>query len=170
VVESVLKLRVFVADKPEAKAVQGYIASCDEQVPAPVLVLCPRLPMAIEYDPRKEPKPTPDSLTKKAKRRAVTLVRDLLRENKDKLSSEILSGHAGHSAPVSHLAESLERRFLVINPETKERGIFCLDDALQAARAADVTVVTDPRPKKKSKVRSPPPPPPSFRLDDEKKK
>ena len=121
-----LKLRVFVANSEDAKAVQGYIASHDEQVPAPVVVLCPMLPMAMEYDaltvdPTNQG--TADRLRKQAKTRAVKLVRELLMENTDKLSSKILFGHAGPSAPVKHLAESLKRRTSVINPETKERGI-----------------------------------------------
>jgi hypothetical protein len=134
VVELKLRVRVFVADGEDAKAVQGYIASHVEQVPSPVVVLFPKLPVAIKYDPTQ--KPTNDSLVKQAKTRAVHLVRELLMENTDKLSSEILSGHAGHLAPVSHLAESLKRRISVINPETKERGIVYTDAALQAALQA----------------------------------
>ena len=121
-----VKLRVFVANSEDAKAVQGYIASHDEQVPAPVVVLCPMLPMAMEYDaltvdPTNQG--TADRLRKQAKTRAVKLVRELLMENKERLSCKILFGHAGPSAPVKLLAESLKKRTSVINPETKERGI-----------------------------------------------
>jgi hypothetical protein len=161
-----LKLRVFVADSEDAKAVQGYIASHDEQVPAPVVVLCPKLPVAMEYDVLtvdSKIQSTADSLIKQAKTRAVKLVRKLLMENTDKLSSEILFGYEGPSAPVKHLAESLERLTSVINPETKERGIVCKAGCkpLSAASAAGPAYVSAkapavrpvPRPEKKSKVR-----------------
>jgi hypothetical protein len=161
-----LKLRVFVANSEDAKAVQGYIASHDEQVPAPVVVLCPMLPMAMEYDaltvdPTNQG--TADRLIKQAKTRAVKLVRELLMENTDKLSSEILFGYEGPSAPVQHLAESLKKRTSVINPETKERGIVytagckpvsaasSAGPAYVSAKAPAVRPV--PRPEKKSKVR-----------------
>jgi len=121
-----VKLRVFVANSEDAKAVQGYIASHEEQTPAPVVILCPILPMAMEYDaltvdPTNQG--TADRLRKQAKTRAVKLVRELLMENSDKLNSKILFGHAGPSAPVKLLAESLKKRTSVINPDTQERGI-----------------------------------------------
>lgn len=121
-----VKLRVFVANSEDAKAVQAYIASHDNQTPAPVVVLCPILPMAMEYDaltvdPTNQG--TADRLRKQAKTRAVKLVRELLVENSDKLSCRLLFGHAGPSAPVKLLADSLKKRTAVINPDTKERGI-----------------------------------------------
>lgn len=121
-----VKLRVFVANSEDAKAVQGYIASHDSQTPAPVVVLCPILPMAMEYDaltvdPTNQG--TADRLRKQAKTRAVKLVRELLIENSDKLTRKILFGHSGPSAPVKLLAESLKKRTSVINTETQERGI-----------------------------------------------
>ena len=121
-----VKLRVFVANSEDAKAVQGYIASHDEQTPAPVVVLCPILPMAMEYDsltvdPTNQG--TADRLRKQAKTRAVKLVRELLMENSDKLSSKILFGHVGPSAPIKLLTESLKKRTSIINPDTEERGI-----------------------------------------------
>ena len=123
-----LKLRVFVANSEDAKAVQGYIASHDEQVPAPVVVLCPMLRIVLQdeartVEPTSTDKAAVDKLVKRAKTRAVNLVRELLQENTDKLSREILLGHEGPSAPVKHLEESLKRRTSVFNPETKERGI-----------------------------------------------
>jgi hypothetical protein len=173
-----LKLRVFVADSEDAKAVKGYIETHDEQVPAPVVVLCPKLPVAMEYDALTvDPKTQgtadcnvtgplsryTDSLIKQAKTRAVNLVRKLLMENMDKLSSEILFGYEGPSAPVKHLAESLERLTSVINPETKERAIVFKAGCkpLSAASAAGPAYVSAkapavrlvPRPEKKSKVR-----------------
>jgi len=121
-----VKLRVFVANSEDAKAVQGYIASHDNQSPAPVVVLCPILPMAMEYDaltvdPTNQG--TADRLRKQAKTRAVKLVRELLVENSHKLTSKILFGHNGPSAPIKLLAESLKQRTTVINPSTDERGI-----------------------------------------------
>jgi len=121
-----VKLRVFVANSEDAKAVQAYIASHDNQTPAPVVVLCPILPMAMEYDaltvdPTNQG--TADRLRKQAKTRAVKLVRELLVENSDKLSCRLLFGHAGPSAPVKLLADSLKKRTAVINPDTNERGI-----------------------------------------------
>jgi hypothetical protein len=121
-----VKLRVFVANSEDAKAVQGYIASHDEQTPAPVVVLCPILPMAMEYDaltvdPTNQG--TADRLRKQAKTRAVKLVRELLVENSNKLSSKMLFGHAGPTAPVSVLADSLKKRTSIINPNTEERGV-----------------------------------------------
>jgi hypothetical protein len=121
-----VKLRVFVANSEDAKAVQTYIASHDNQTPAPVVVLFPTLPMAMEYDaltvdPTNQG--TADRLRKQAKTRAVKLVRELLIENSEKLSSRLLFGHAGPSAPVKLLADSLKKRTAIINPDTNERGI-----------------------------------------------
>ena len=121
-----VKLRVFVANSEDAKAVQAYIASHDNQTPAPVVVLSPILPMAMEYDaltvdPTNQG--TADRLRKQAKTRAVKLVRELLIENSEKLSSRLLFGYAGPSAPVKLLADSLKKRTVIINPDTNERGI-----------------------------------------------
>jgi hypothetical protein len=121
-----VKLRVFVSNSEDAKAVQGYIASHEGQTPAPMVVLCPTLPMAMEYDsltvdPSNQG--TADRLRKQAKTRAVKLVRELLVENSEKLTRKLLFGHAGPTAPVKLLADSLKRRTSVINTETQERGI-----------------------------------------------
>ncbi len=160
-----LKLRVFVADSEDAKAVIEYIKSHGEQVPAPVVVLCPKLPVAMQYDALTvdpKTKGTADTLIKQAKLRAVKLVGKLLMDNTDNLSSKILFGYEGPSAPVKHLAESLERLTSAINPETNKRGIVwkagCKPlSAASAAGPADVSAKAsaplDPRPKKKSKVR-----------------
>jgi hypothetical protein len=163
-----LKLRVFVADGEDAKAMRTYIELNDEQVPAPVVVLCPKLPVAMQYDPLTvDPKIHADLLIKQAKSRAVKLVHKLVCEllkKTDNLSSDILFGSEGHSAPVKHLAESFERSMTsVINPETKERGIIWKtggknrSSAASAAGPADVNAKEleplDPRQKKKSKVK-----------------
>jgi hypothetical protein len=159
-----LKLRVFVANSEDAKAVQAYIKTHDDQVPAPVVVLFPELPVAVEYDALTvdpKTKGTADKLNKRAKSRAVKVVQELLMENTDKLSSELLFGYEGPSAPVKHLAESLERLTSAIDPETNKRGIVWKASkplsAASAAGPADVSAKAsaplDPRPEKKGKVR-----------------
>merc|ERR1719217_1182659 len=76
---------------------------------------------ALTVDPTNQG--TADRLRKQAKTRAVKLVRELLVENSHKLTSKILFGHNGPSAPIKLLAESLKQRTTVINPSTDERGI-----------------------------------------------
>jgi len=48
--EEEIKLRVFVSNSEDAKAVQGYIAGHGNQCPAPLVILCPHLAVAMEYD------------------------------------------------------------------------------------------------------------------------
>jgi len=121
-----IKLRVFVSNSEDAKAVQGYISSHGHQCPAPLVILCPHLAVAMEYDSSCVDitnQGTADRLRKQAKTRAVKLMRELLVENVDKLSKAILGGHMGPTATIGVLAESIKKRCQVINDKTGEQGV-----------------------------------------------
>ena len=47
-----LKMRVFVANSVEAKAVWEYITAHSNQVPAPFVLLAQQIHMAVSYDPK----------------------------------------------------------------------------------------------------------------------
>lgn len=46
-----LKMRVFVSNSEDAKAVSEYMQTHESQIPSPFVVLARDLPMAILYDP-----------------------------------------------------------------------------------------------------------------------
>eukprot|EP00291_Cryptomonas_curvata_P015568 CAMPEP_0172151076 /NCGR_PEP_ID=MMETSP1050-20130122/16_1 /TAXON_ID=233186 /ORGANISM="Cryptomonas curvata, Strain CCAP979/52" /LENGTH=465 /DNA_ID=CAMNT_0012819117 /DNA_START=749 /DNA_END=2146 /DNA_ORIENTATION=- len=99
-----LKLRVFVANSEDAKAVGDYIKDHASVIPAAVVVLCREVFITLRCEGGLDMKDSSvaDRLRKQAKTRAVKLVRDLILQAKD-LSLPMLRGHSGPLGPSSIL-------------------------------------------------------------------
>eukprot|EP00292_Cryptomonas_paramecium_P006936 CAMPEP_0113676654 /NCGR_PEP_ID=MMETSP0038_2-20120614/8771_1 /TAXON_ID=2898 /ORGANISM="Cryptomonas paramecium" /LENGTH=469 /DNA_ID=CAMNT_0000593723 /DNA_START=232 /DNA_END=1641 /DNA_ORIENTATION=+ /assembly_acc=CAM_ASM_000170 len=95
-----LKLRVFVANSEDAKAVGDYIKEHGTETPSAVVLLCRDVPLALRCDAALDVRDSAvaDRLRKQAKTRAVKLVRDMVLRCRD-LSLPLLRGHGGALAP-----------------------------------------------------------------------
>mmetsp|Transcript_39232 Transcript_39232/g.123746 ORF Transcript_39232/g.123746 Transcript_39232/m.123746 type:complete len:412 (-) Transcript_39232:86-1321(-) len=114
-----IKMRVFVANSEDAKAVNDYIQSHEKQVPAPFVVLARDIPMALLYDPTKldlADSSVADRLRKQAKTRAVKMMREIIADEGRGLNIRSIRGHQGPYDPASILDQ------LVKNKATPLRG------------------------------------------------
>ena len=105
-----LKMRVFVEASIEAKAVQGYIESHADQVPAPFVVLSRRMHIAVSYDAATlDPScaSVADRLRKQAKTRAVKILREAIADPASGITSRMLRGYMGPQAPCRSLPPSI---------------------------------------------------------------
>eukprot|EP00960_Hanusia_phi_P051457 760816-Hanusia_phi.AAC.3 len=114
-----IKMRVFVANSEDAKAVSDYIQTHEKQLPAPFVVLARDIPMALLYDPSKldlADSSVADRLRKQAKTRAVKLVREIIADEGRGLNIRSIRGHQGPYDPASVLEQ------LIKNKATPLRG------------------------------------------------
>eukprot|EP00286_Rhodomonas_abbreviata_P018167 CAMPEP_0181307304 /NCGR_PEP_ID=MMETSP1101-20121128/10798_1 /TAXON_ID=46948 /ORGANISM="Rhodomonas abbreviata, Strain Caron Lab Isolate" /LENGTH=255 /DNA_ID=CAMNT_0023413491 /DNA_START=317 /DNA_END=1080 /DNA_ORIENTATION=+ len=105
-----LKMRVFVQNSIEARAVIDYITAHPNQAPAPFVILSRKLPMAVEYagvEIDASCAAVADRLRKQAKTRAVRMVREAIGDPLSSVSSPALEGHAGPTALLPSLHHSL---------------------------------------------------------------
>ena len=108
-----IKLRVFVTNSEDAKAVGDYIRTHDKQVPAPFVILARDLPMALLFDPKMldiADSSVADRLRKQAKTRAVKLLREIIAQDCAALSLKGLRGYHGPFQPASVLEQALKSK------------------------------------------------------------
>jgi hypothetical protein len=108
-----IKLRVFVTNSEDAKAVGDYIRTHDKQVPAPFVMLARDLPMALLFDPKMldiADSSVADRLRKQAKTRAVKLLREIIAQDCAALSLKGLRGYHGPFQPASVLEQALKSK------------------------------------------------------------
>jgi len=108
-----IKLRVFVTNSEDAKAVGDYIRTHDKQVPAPFVMLARDLPMALLFDPKMldiADSSVADRLRKQAKTRAVKLLREIIAQDCAALSLKGLRGYHGPFQPASVLEQVLKSK------------------------------------------------------------
>eukprot|EP00286_Rhodomonas_abbreviata_P020587 CAMPEP_0181310982 /NCGR_PEP_ID=MMETSP1101-20121128/12887_1 /TAXON_ID=46948 /ORGANISM="Rhodomonas abbreviata, Strain Caron Lab Isolate" /LENGTH=355 /DNA_ID=CAMNT_0023417669 /DNA_START=750 /DNA_END=1813 /DNA_ORIENTATION=+ len=108
-----IQLRVFAATSVEAKALKDYIATRPTQSPAPFIVLAKHLPMAVSYhvdalDPAQAS--IADRLRKQAKTRAIKLLREVIVDERSRVSAAMLRGREGPMVPGERLESLLLAR------------------------------------------------------------
>ena len=105
-----LKMRVFVVNSEDAKAVGEYINSHLKQNPAPFVVLARHLPMAVLYDPTLldlSDASVADRLRKQAKTRAVKVLREAIANKSLGITMSMMRGHEGALIPADRLHDAL---------------------------------------------------------------
>eukprot|EP00960_Hanusia_phi_P069207 767028-Hanusia_phi.AAC.3 len=105
-----LKMRVFVVNSEDAKAVGEYINSHLKQNPAPFVVLARHLPMAVRYDPTLldlTDASVADRLRKQAKTRAVKVLREAIANKSLGITLAMMRGHEGALIPADRLHDAL---------------------------------------------------------------
>ena len=109
-----IKMRVFVTNSEDAKAVSDYIRTHEKQVPAPFVVLARDLPMALLYDPAMldlTDSSVADRLRKQAKTRAVKLLREAIAQDRTlALTQQTLRGYNGPYEPAIMLDQILKSK------------------------------------------------------------
>jgi len=119
-----LKMRVFVVNSEDAKAVGEYINSHMDQLPAPFVVLAKQLPMAVLYDPTAldlSDASVADRLRKQAKTRAVKVLREAIATKSLGITQHMLRGHCGAMQPSERLTDFLITRTQVLESDPKNR-------------------------------------------------
>jgi len=110
-----IKMRVFVQNSIEARAVSEYMAEHPNQKPAAFVLLIETLDMAVLY-PSDELDPSSaavaDRLRKQAKTRAVRLVREAIACPNGGVTQDMLRGYAGPLGAVSSLEAFVSSRSL----------------------------------------------------------
>ena len=105
-----LKMRVFVVNSEDAKAIGDYVAAHMDQVPSPFVVLARQLPMAVLYDPAVldlGDASVADRLRKQAKTRAVRILRESIGQKDLGVTAAMLRGYQGAMAPAERLQDAL---------------------------------------------------------------
>ena len=108
-----LKMRVFVSNSEDAKAVNDYIRTHENQVPAPFVMLARDLPMALLYNPKQldlADSSVADRLRKQAKTRAVKLLREVIAKHTPALTLKSLRGYNGAFDPGIALDQDLKSK------------------------------------------------------------
>jgi hypothetical protein len=122
-----LKMRVFVVNSEDAKAVGDYMSKHIDQVPAPFVLLAKQLPMAVLYDPSSldvNDAAVADRLRKQAKTRAVRLLRESIGDKSVGVSREMLRGHYGALQPAEMLYDTLMSRTTALEGQPGRRFII----------------------------------------------
>ena len=135
-----IKMRVFVCNSVEARAVGEYITAHKDQRPAPFVVLARQLSMAIAYnsahlDPSQAA--VADRLRKQAKTRAVKEIREAMRDAPPDISGPVLRGYVGALAPAAHIELLLLRRTVKVDLEGDEERAYIFFDAKNRSTAKD---------------------------------
>jgi hypothetical protein len=147
-----IKMRVFVCNSVEARAVGEYVTAHKEQRPAPFVVLARQLSMAIAYnsahlDPSQAA--VADRLRKQAKTRAVKEIREAVRDAPPDISGPVLRGYVGALAPAAHIEALLLRRTVKVDLEGDEERAYIFFDAKNRSTAKDAgppSVAAEARP------------------------
>jgi len=137
-----IKMRVFVCNSVEARAVGEYITMHKDQRPAPFVVLARQLSMAIAYnsahlDPSQAA--VADRLRKQAKTRAVKEIREAMRDAPPDISNPVLRGYVGALAPAAHIEALLLRRTVKVDLEGDEERAYIFFDAKNRSTAKDTS-------------------------------
>jgi len=132
-----LKMRVFVANSVEARAVSDYIAAHPTQTPAPFVVLTQQLLMAVSYDPAQlnpAHAAVADRLRKQIKTHAVKVLRESIADRACSVTTPMLRGMHGPLAPSLHLEELVQRRTVLVGSDGVERRYIVLPAKNKAVR------------------------------------
>jgi hypothetical protein len=135
-----IKMRVFVCNSVEARAVGEYVTAHKDQRPAPFVVLARQLSMAIAYnsehlDPSQAA--VADRLRKQAKTRAVKEIREAMRDAPADIAAGVLRGYVGALAPAAHIEALLLRRTVKVDLEGDEERAYIFFDAKNRSTAKD---------------------------------
>ena len=146
-----IKMRVFVCNSVEARAVGEYITAHKDQRPAPFVVLARQLSMAIAYDSAQlDPSQAAvaDRLRKQAKTRAVKEIREAMRDAPPDVSGPVLRGYVGALAPAAHIEALLLRRTVKVDLEGDEERAYIFFDAKNRSigKETGVEVIQNPKP------------------------
>lgn len=148
-----IKMRVFVCNSVEARAVGEYITAHKDQRPAPFVVLARQLSMAIAYDSAQlDPSQAAvaDRLRKQAKTRAVKEIREAMRDAPSDVSGPVLRGYVGALAPAAHIEALLLRRTVKVDLEGDEERAYIFFDAKNRSigkeTGVEVTLSSNPSP------------------------
>ena len=138
-----IKMRVFVCNSVEARAVGEYVTAHKDQRPAPFVVLARQLSMAIAYnsahlDPSQAA--VADRLRKQAKTRAVKEIREAVRDAPPDISGPVLRGYVGALAPAAHIEALLLRRTVKVDLEGDEERAYIFFDAKNRSTAKDAAL------------------------------
>ena len=121
-----LKMRVFVANSVEAKAVWDYISSHPNQVPAPFVVLARQVKMAVSYDATAlDPSQASvaDRLRKQVKTHAVKVLREAIGDEACGITKAVLRGYSGPMEPMRLIEPLVDRRACPVGAHAGERYI-----------------------------------------------
>jgi hypothetical protein len=121
-----LKMRVFVANSVEAKAVWEYISSHSTQVPAPFVVLARHVKMAVSYDATSlDPSQASvaDRLRKQVKTHAVKVLREAIGDETCGVTKAILRGYKGPMEPMQHIEPLVDMRATQVPGHSGQRYI-----------------------------------------------
>jgi len=143
-----IKMRVFVCNSVEARAVGEYVTAHKDQRPAPFVVLARQLSMAIAYnsahlDPSQAA--VADRLRKQAKTRAVKEIREAMRDAPADINGPVLRGYVGALAPAAHIEALLLRRTVKVDLEGDEERAYIFFDAKNRSTQREGGVPVDAR-------------------------
>lgn len=150
-----LKMRVFVANSVEAKAVWDYISAHPHQVPAPFVVLARDLHMAVSYEStcvNPSQASVADRLRKQIKTHAVKVLREAIADKSCAITTAMLRGYSGPMAPAQVIESLVDMRNISMPGHPGKRCILlpaknkAARDEGRASGGSDKTNQSSPRP------------------------